>query len=87
VVIDVPSIKASGSPESGSNTITTAWWVGSGPWALPGKRLTSFAASPPVVGRYAGIAARKPRSGTIAAIRGGTDARSALTSCIASLSE
>jgi hypothetical protein len=46
-VIAVPSISASGSPVSGSNAPTSAWCVGSGPSALRGNSVTSFAVSAP----------------------------------------
>src|SRR5918995_2785864 len=72
----------SGVPSAGSKQQMIAWCVGRS--VLWGNRLTSLVVSAPAEGRNAGIAANKAlRSGTVAATRGGTDARPPLTSTMA----
>ena len=73
---------AAGVPVAGSKTQIRAWCVGRSRFL--GNRLTSFVVRASADGRYAGIAASSPScSGTMAAIRAGTDARPADRSAIA----
>ena len=74
-VISVPSMRASGCPVWSSKSEIVAWCDGRSRFSA--KTDTSFVSRIPSA--YPGIAARSPRS-VLAAIRGGTDVRPALSS-------
>jgi hypothetical protein len=81
-VIASPSISAIGVPVGASKTTIAAWWAGS--W--PGKSETSLAVTVTASCACAPISSTVPRPGTSTPVRGGIEARPALSAANASAS-